>query len=172
MSVVRPLAFTTALLSVMGAAVVGCGHGSGGNDLAPGADLSTGGSDLSTAPDDIGFTDDIGSTVGIACGDTPCPAAAGFVCCTSTQGKTGTCVMAGACGAASFECDGPEDCPPATPYCCVASGVSQCGSTPCAGTTAGGYGMCHATSDCTTVGGVCCPSSAGGPYRLCLISGC
>lgn len=156
--------------------VSGCGNSAGGNDMAVAqGDLAGTVADMSsTGPKDFTLTDDIGSTVGIACGDTPCPANAGQVCCTSTQGKTGTCTSgpAASCGSSAFECDGPEDCPPFLKYCCVANGLGQCTQDACPGTTAGGYGMCHLNNDCTDVGGTCCPSSMGGPYRLCLPNGC
>jgi hypothetical protein len=162
------------------ASMAGCGvHDNKTNDLSgnnPLLDMAIGANaDLTgTPPKDFSFTDDIGSTVGIACGATACPASAGYVCCTNTQGKTGTCTQGAVstCGTAAFECDGPEDCPPATPYCCVANGYGQCVSNACPGTNEGGYGMCHLNSDCTKVGGTCCPSSMGGPYRLCLPNGC
>jgi hypothetical protein len=170
------LLFAFAVAASLSPAMSGCTKGGGtSDDLAMQADADHTNFDMAVGgPKDFTLTDDIGSTVGIACGDTPCPAAAGQTCCTSTQGKTGTCTIGPptSCGSASFECDGPEDCPPATKYCCVASGVAQCVSGPCPGTTMGGFGMCHLNPDCALVGGTCCPSSTGGPYRLCLPNGC
>lgn len=159
-----PLAVSLLLLSP------GCGDDATGvGDLAG---IRVDGGDLASSSLDLLASEDAGVVLGIACGDTPCAANAQW-CCTSTQGKTGTCGFGppADCGSALFYCDGPEDCPPAEPYCCVQNGVASCGSAVCPGTIQGGIAMCHTNADCAKVGlNACCPSTTGGPYRLCLMS--
>jgi hypothetical protein len=152
-------------------ALVGCAGGPSisTSDLATTQDLAIS-LDLSSAPDlatrDLSHGDLARSIAGIACGTTPCAVFAQF-CCTGSNGVTGTCVPANAtsCGAAEFDCDGPEDCPPADPVCCVENGLAQC-KADCFGATVAI--MCHDDSTCGT--SKCCPAPNGSPYALCLAS--
>jgi hypothetical protein len=149
-----------------------CGGGGKAGDLAVASfDLSSD----ATTPVDLTINGDAAmSTVGIACGTTPCAANAQY-CCTDDEGKTGTCGFGSSvsCGASVFYCDGPEDCPPAEHNCCVQNGASQCGSSPCGNSNDTGYALCHTDADCSAiVGDVCCPSPTLGRYSLCLPGSC
>jgi hypothetical protein len=155
--------FTVALMSLSA-----CGGGATpAHDLSI-ADLA---GDASPAVDLAG--DLAMSTIGIACGTTPCAATAQF-CCTSDNGLTGTCGngVASSCGASTIYCDGPEDCFPAQPYCCALNGTATCSSTACGGTQDTGYALCHSAKDCAASGAPCCPSPNGGRYALCVPTGC
>jgi hypothetical protein len=150
-------------------ALSACGGGAGkAQDLATSSDLA---GDASPAVDLSG--DLAMSTIGIACGSTPCTAAAQF-CCTGDNGLTGSCGngVASSCGASVIYCDGPEDCPPAEPHCCALNGTAQCGGSACGGTQDTGYALCHTANDCGAPGVPCCPSPNNGRYALCVPAGC
>ena len=151
--------------------VVGCGGSKGPHaDLSVAADLAT--SDA-MAPPDMTMGDFAMTTVGIACGTTPCIATAQY-CCTDDDGATGSCGFGQAtnCGAGVFYCDGPEDCPPVSPFCCAVGGTAVCGGSECGGTVETGFGLCHTAADCANNGGgPCCPSPMG-KYALCIPTGC
>lgn len=130
-------------------------------DLAPPVDIAV---PVDLAPIDWG---DAGITVGVVCGNAECAVTA-QLCCTSTNGATGTCqsVTAPSCSAAEFLCDGPDDCQPANPECCLSAGFAACRAAGVCATISNASLMCHATSDCPG-GQTCCPSVGSSPYRLC-----
>ena len=158
----RRLVFALFLAACSSSTPMGGGDGGGGSrDLAPGSSV-----DLLNR-----------STVGIACGPMACTTTL-ELCCTNDSGISGTCQSSkSGCGATSFQCDGPEDCEPADPECCIQGGLAACRPPGyCQSAQIGGTLMCHTNADCPPGQNCCSPgsnsTSAGSPYKLCLIESC
>lgn len=117
------------------------------------------------------------STAGVACGPMACTTTV-QQCCTTNAGIGGRCdpVNSG-CNGTAFQCDGPEDCEPADPECCIQGGLAACRMPGyCLSAQINGTLMCHVDADCPQGQYCCAPppnsSTAGSPYKLCLVQPC